>query len=331
AQASEIKWPLSHSRDQSQKESRTSSISKSFHEDEITNNAYFFRSLLGYLVVLVPLSERAPHMVIVKSEKRFYGRGETGNYVLSQAEVERLYDRRRRTETSIVPLLEDAIQQAPVADNERFAHLHIVARPVHADDALLDDALAPGQNHKDLLTNVLDQVESSGICRNGYVPDIGYPGGGWIRKPDGYMGKCHHGPEEDMGVQFQFNLDGSGYFFSGRAAEGRGDSNPKSFFSSIVAGSTTKFLAVLGELYDRSSYYGMVDVGLAVTGLHGCVPASPRDPFRELPKFSGSEYRKTARSTAILVKEDPRRLGAQLIMPLVDAISQGTDDPFRER
>jgi hypothetical protein len=37
---------MSHSRDQSQKQDRKSSISKSLHEDEITNNAYFFRSLL---------------------------------------------------------------------------------------------------------------------------------------------------------------------------------------------------------------------------------------------------------------------------------------------
>src|SRR6266851_2697472 len=30
---------------------------------------------IGYLVVVVPPSERAPHMVIVKGEKRLYGRG----------------------------------------------------------------------------------------------------------------------------------------------------------------------------------------------------------------------------------------------------------------
>jgi hypothetical protein len=42
---------MSHSRDQSQQEARTSSISKRCHEDEITNNAYFFRSLLGPAVI----------------------------------------------------------------------------------------------------------------------------------------------------------------------------------------------------------------------------------------------------------------------------------------
>jgi hypothetical protein len=284
---------------------------------------------LGYLVVVVPPSERAPHMVIVKGESRFYGRGETGNYILSQAAVARLYERRRLTEISILPLLEDAIQHAPVADNELFAHLHMVARPVHATDTLLNDAVATDQSHKQLLTDVIYKVEGSGVYKNGYVPDIGHPGGGWVRRPEGYRGKCHHGPEEDMGVEFQFNIDGSAYFFNGRAAEGQ-KNQPKSFFSSIVAGSTTKFLAVLGELYQRSSYYGMVDVGLAVTGLQGCVLHSSRGPFHSLPKFSESQYKKTARATAMLLQEDPRHLAAQLIMPLIDAISQGTDDPFRE-
>jgi hypothetical protein len=37
---------MSHSRDQSQKENRKSSISKSFHEDETIHNAQFFSSLL---------------------------------------------------------------------------------------------------------------------------------------------------------------------------------------------------------------------------------------------------------------------------------------------
>jgi hypothetical protein len=286
---------------------------------------------IGYLVVLVPPSERAPHMVIVKGESRFYGRSQTGNYVLTQADVGRLYERRRVSEASVLPLLEEAIKEAPVPDNERFAHLHIVARPVLADDTVLDRALSAGQNHKVLLTEVLDQIGSSGIYKDGYVPDIGHPGSGWIRRPEGYRGNCQHERDADMGVHFQFNLDGSAYFFSGRAAEAHKEGQPKTFFSSIVAGSTTKFLAVLGELYDRANYLGMVDVGLAVTGLEGCVADLPRDPFRNLPRFTGRDYRKTARSNALLLKEDPKRVAAQLVMPVVDAVSQSTDNPFKNR
>jgi hypothetical protein len=75
----------------------------------------------------------------------------------------------------------------------------------------------------------------------------------------------------------------------------------------------------------------MVDVGLAVTGLEGCVPYLQRNPFRTLPKFTGRNYRKIARSNAMLLKEDPKSVAARLLMPLVDAISQGTDDPFKNR
>ena len=65
----------------------------------------------GYLVLVIPPSERAPHMVIVKGERRYYGRGETGNYVLSEPEVARLYERREITKTSILPLLERITKQ----------------------------------------------------------------------------------------------------------------------------------------------------------------------------------------------------------------------------
>ncbi len=50
----------------------------------------------GYLVVIVPQSPRAPHMVTTKGHNRYYGRGDTGNRVLAEGEVARLYERRRR-------------------------------------------------------------------------------------------------------------------------------------------------------------------------------------------------------------------------------------------
>lgn len=101
--------------------------------------------------------------------------------------------------------------------------------------------------------------------------------------------------------------------------------------SSIVAGTTTKFLAVLGELYDRGRYLGMVDIALAATGLQGCLPDRPRDPFRDFAKFTRQKYQQTLRTTALALKEDPKRSAARLVMPLVEAISQGRDDPFRNQ
>jgi hypothetical protein len=291
----------------------------------------------GYLITVIPPSERAPHMVIVRGERRYYGRGETGNYVLSQIEIARLYERRQHVEASILPLLDQVVQRAPLPDNDRFAQLHIVANPVLRDERIFERALSPGQKPQELLGSLIDNILSLDIYKDSYVPDFGHPPSGWTRCPEGYLSKRQYGDEayerKDAHVlNVQINLDGSAYLLCGRAGENQRDGNPpKFFFSGIVAGNTTKFLALLGDLYNRACYFGGVDVGVALTGLLGCVPYETRHQFHSLPRFEGLEYRKTALSPALSLRESPKQVAAQLLMPLVDAISQGTDDPFKDR
>ncbi|HKB68721.1 MAG TPA: ATP-binding protein [Pyrinomonadaceae bacterium] len=290
----------------------------------------------GYLVLLVPPSERAPHMVVVKGEQRFYGRAETSNYVLSQAEVARLYERRRTVGSDILPLLEKVVKETPLLPDDQFAHLHIVARPVLRRDDILSKALSPQQSHPDLLRELVDKVNSSNIFRANYVPDIQQSSSGWKRKPEGYLSKLNYGSGNDNlskghVIHLQVNLDGSAYLFCGRAGENQRDGHPpKWFFSGIVAGNTTKLLALLGELYDRSSYFGMVDFAVAVTGLDGCVPYETRDRFHSLPRFEGSEYKKAIRASALTLLSNPKQVASDLLMPLIESISQSTDNPFKE-
>lgn len=288
----------------------------------------------GYLVVVVPPSERAPHMVIVKGERRFYGRGETGNYILSQTEVGRLYERRRLVESNILPELEKAIEEAPLADNEEFAHLHIVARPVFPDDTILTKALSSGQSHKELLRVLVQSAADTSVYEDRYSPDFQQPSV-WTRRPDGYFGRLQDASEtsrrpDAYTLHLQINLDGSARLFCGRAADATGSRGGKEFISTIVAGNTTRLLALLGDLYEKASYFGMVDVAVAVTGLNGSVLHRPRNPFSDLPRYEGRDYRRSSRSSAELLKESPKQVAAALLMPLLDAISQGTENPFKE-
>jgi hypothetical protein len=84
---------------------------------------------LGYLVIAVPPSPRAPHMVTVGKEYRYYGRGDTDNVLLTEGEVARLYERRQRWEVDRDAMLDEAIFSAPIEPHEDFAYLHVVARP----------------------------------------------------------------------------------------------------------------------------------------------------------------------------------------------------------
>src|SRR5215211_178628 len=95
---------------------------------------------LGYLVVAVAPSPRAPHMVTVDKENRYYGRSATGNVRLTEGEVARLYERRRRWEVNRDALLQEAVDRAPIDPREDFACLHLVARPVVPDEGILSRA-----------------------------------------------------------------------------------------------------------------------------------------------------------------------------------------------
>lgn len=66
-------------------------------------------SSMGYVVVDIPASPRAPHMVEVKGEYRFYGRMPGGNFMLTESQVAHLYERRERTEREAMRALDEAI------------------------------------------------------------------------------------------------------------------------------------------------------------------------------------------------------------------------------
>lgn len=288
----------------------------------------------GYLIVFVPPSERAPHMVIVKGEKRFYGRGEKINYVLSQAEVARLYERRKFTESNILPILEENIRQAPIQENNGFAHLYVVIKPVLQDESILDKALLPEQTYAQLLITSLEKIIKSNVFSKHYKPDFYVRN--WIRRADGFLSKIYE-PRADYSEKYalylEVNFDGSGNMFCNRAADPSNQENfnvkVKWFYSDIVAGNTTKFLTFFGELYKRASYFGMVDIGIGLTGLEGSVDhAASFNISVGAHHYDKSDYRRTKRVSAMLLEENPKQVASDLLTPLISAVSHEKYNPF---
>jgi len=244
----------------------------------------------GYLLIVVPPSARAPHQVIVKGkyQHRFYGRGPTGNRVLSEGDIARLYERRQRAEVDREELLREILrfapEQTPSADR---AHLHAFARPVFPDQALWRRARRDGGDQE--VVAALADAARRGAATGGYDPDLRTLGGRWqrqgadagraeVREPR--RGPLPQGSRRlDIGeaveLRCDVNIDGRGQLFCRRAAE-RG---PASWGSSrlllieqVTAGNLASFFAVMAALYARADYFGSVDVGLLLTGLEGAVP-----------------------------------------------------------
>ncbi len=75
----------------------------------------------GFAVVDVPASPRAPHMVEVKGEYRYYGRVPGGNTILTESQVAALYE---RSEREVHTELDKAIALAPIPPAAERGDLH---------------------------------------------------------------------------------------------------------------------------------------------------------------------------------------------------------------
>jgi hypothetical protein len=285
----------------------------------------------GYIMVVVPPSERAPHMVIVKGDYRYYGRGPAGNVPLTEGEVARLYERRRQWAVDRDGLLAAELEQSPFPPRDGFAYLYVVVQPVIRDTDLLDRALRGGQTVLGMLQELVQQVSQPSVYPRIYSPDW-YAPTRWIRRvegPSGWLqepGDMNRNDAPSNALRLQVDFDGSSHLFCGRAAERR---EAFYFFPAIVAGNTVRLLALLGQLYWRARYVGPVDACVAVTGLKGSVPHTQNMLVRHfVPPYDRDDYRRTARFAATTLKDDGIDAARRLLTPLFEAISQGRLDPF---
>ena len=97
----------------------------------------------GYLVVVLPASPAAPHMV----EHRYLGRGDTTNMRLSDSQVVRLHAARAAALTSASALLDAEIARDPFPpDARQNGHIFVVAQPTFGSAELLEGAVADMRN-----------------------------------------------------------------------------------------------------------------------------------------------------------------------------------------
>jgi hypothetical protein len=291
-------------------------------------------SSCGYLVVAVPPSPRAPHMVTVGKEYRYYGRSDTGNVPLIEGEVARLYERRQRWGIDRDAMLDEAIDSASIEPHEDFAYLHLVARLVVPDEDLLDRA--KGEQHiADFLYGLFTAAVSAEVFPSNFAPDLSLSKS-YERRANGWAASEGLGEEwrESRGpkdvLNFEIRLDGGGHLFCGRAAQ-RYPSGAFLIFEHTVAGLTSRFLAVLGGLYAAGGYLGPVDVGLAVTGLRGGISNVVSQWIGVEPEpFDKDQYRRTERFSAPILSNDPRGSARKLVLPLTQAITRERYDPFSD-
>lgn len=284
----------------------------------------------GYLAVVIPQSGRAPHQVTVGSELRYYGRGATGNRILTEGEVALLYRRREEWERSAADLLEEEIARAPYGPIEGLGFMHGFVRPLAPDEGVLDRAAA--NDHHTLFWNVLPEAMGRSHNSGRYDPDIRRARDLVRRGSYGWtvtnqIDEGHRDPANAVyTVTMDIDEDGSGHLFLGRAAETYRER--LIMIEVVIAGNLASFLAAMGTLYDRAGYAGQVDVGVAVLGIEGSVALGLGERVLSRPTYGAPDYRRTARVSAGELRDAPQDVARRLLQRLIDVMTVGDFDPF---
>ena len=291
----------------------------------------------GYIVVQVPASPNAPHMVLPK--KRFYGRVGTTTVELGQGEVDRLYERRKVWEVDHKRLLDEAYNRRPIELADGLAHLYVILQPLGSDEGLLDRALSaavekagPGNGDplfflreaKDLVPNIVGEPTVLSLTHFVHV-GRGRSATALDSSPDLSQTKTK------PALQLTVDRGGGMYLFHGRAGERHRDAPADGLmlFDAIVASQTVVALAFAGCILRAGEHYGPVDVGVAVHGIKGAYHWHFGSDPRTVP-YDEPTYTKATRRPALDLIEELPSVSRALLHPLFQVIGQGRKDPIGE-
>lgn len=278
---------------------------------------------LGYLIVSVPPSPQAPHMV----NHAYWARGDKTKYRLSDAEVLRLHERRGSWDHRGLERLDALVAADPVPqEHRRLAHLFILAVPVPGRPGLILDLLGSDAWERRLLELVHGAVSRSGVNADGpggFGPHLGGATSverratGWALTTGGFLpGRALQSEAREEGlVELELAEDGEVRVFCGRASylSERNAGAPLAF-EALVVGTCRQLLSILAAVSVSSAYIGAWQLAVAVQGLRGCVSAELAQDFLSLtPVYDADDYREATRASFEEIEQRPGVVAERLL------------------
>lgn len=290
----------------------------------------------GYLAVVIPPSSRAPHMLTIEGDNRYWARGATGNRVLDQDEVARLYQRRDDWELDGEAWIKSLGGQLPFEFEdpvELIGPMLVAIRPVAPPSDLISRA-AGDEEPRAFLQRSLQQWAgeadpypsqgTSGIETVYYIVPLGAER--WLLRRD---------RNATFPYQAHLTLDRRGeltYWHapvinSGVRRTSEGGQIPILMEQSVTRAAHQAF-ACAARLYVEAGFQGALDCGVVVRAVGDAVAASAVHAF-QAETLGVPDYVHYERITALELA-DVEDLTRRFVQPLYDAISVRAYDPYGE-
>lgn len=230
---------------------------------------------LGYLLVVIPRSPDAPHMVA----GRYRYRSDRTNSIPSNAEVRRLIAERVASQRDIAALLIEEVERDPTGSALRTqGHMFIVGQPLVSSSDLLARALGT-QNWQSWLNGDFRQRVASVTARRPVIPDLFESADHLSARMQGWAIRTYEmgidrniqpngdrPASENELLDLEIRDDGGLRLFCGRASFVWGSSGP-TIYSDLVVTLTRRFVRAAAAVSAKAQFQGEWGFGLALRGI----------------------------------------------------------------
>lgn len=218
----------------------------------------------GYLVVIVPLSPRAPHQVKIDGDNRYYGRLGKVNIRLEEGEIAALHQRRQRWELESANVFERLLGLAPADADSSKSALYLTVRPL-GSGPILDRASGQDQVPK-MFERIINSEEASRLFR-----DSDFRNRTARSLPNGwtFANKWNNHFRGPGSLVLRMSREGTFELFYNDISHTK-DDGENLILHWLTVRATLQFLWIAQAVYRKASFWGEVDLGIVLTGLMDC-------------------------------------------------------------
>ena len=276
----------------------------------------------GFMVIEVPASPDAPHMV----DGVYWGRSETGKVRLTDADVERVILARSRR-TAYLRDAMDATAEADPAPSSHYCHLYFTAVPATGWPDMFADYARDRQSRRRLSQLCTDLVNEIAKVNAGQQrPAVAFSGmlNDWRsqRVAAGWLGNWSGSSKEDSGRAFGVDDDGPIRYINLGVSSGDAYSSGVRLVRELNAlfetWDMTRFVATVS---DEVGYRGSWLFGIEFDHLGG-LSSQVNDPYSGFiagtnMTWETAGYSRVTKATALEVREKPKRIADRLFRRLM--------------
>lgn len=257
----------------------------------------------GCLLVIVPPSPQAPHMV----DHVYYGRGDRANHKLSDQDVRQALAVRDQRQHNLSEQLQALRAEDPHPAPHQQGHLYVIAQPLAAPDDAMVEALTKPDIQNVVLLQAHEIAQRLGTHWSPTLADLDK----MQRRADGLAFLSYYDPNrmpETLLLELMLREDGTVALTCGRATDTLRRPALEEFrvlFPALVLGLTHSVLSMAAHLAENvSGYQGQWAVGVLLDNLKGVGPYNgPYGMRHHVVTYSREEYEHlTTTTTAELVE-----------------------------